>query len=747
MRENYLDVLNDTQREAVLYCDGPSLVIAGAGSGKTRVLTYKIAYLVENGIEPWRILALTFTNKAAKEMKERIATLIGPDKAKRLWMGTFHSVFSRILRSEIKFLDFNSYFTIYDQNDSRNLLKNIIVKDMKLDDKVYKPALISSRISAIKNRLMLPEEYASQQKILKYDLLDGVPKLIDIYRHYMERCKRSNVMDFDDLLLYTYLLFTRHPEICERYAKHFKYVLVDEYQDTNYAQHAIVWLLTKAKQKICVVGDDAQSIYGFRGAEIGNILRFTEEYKGARLFKLEQNYRSTQSIVQAANKIIAYNKDQIQKKVFSENAKGDPVRIYRAYSDLEEADIVCNKINELKAKNSFTYKDFAVLYRTNSQSRVFEDTLRKRLIPYHIYGGLSFYQRKEIKDVLAYFRLAVNPYDEEAVKRIINYPARGIGNTTVQKMIHAAVETGKSLWDILCEPEACHLSVHVGIKNKLDKFKKMIKGFINAASEQDAFMLGQNIIRETGIMNDLNQDASPDGLSKQENIRELINALHLFVKSRIEEEGDSFVSMSDYLSQVSLLTDMDTVNDDSDRVSLMTIHSAKGLEFPTVFIVGVEEGIFPNERAQCSIREMEEERRLFYVAITRAKEFCFLSWAQNRFRYGKMEFCSPSSFLHEIKECEPEDKSILAKRIPISPSLQNIGKVYKTNIDSPENIKPENMSRKNIVSGSLIEHERFGIGEVLNVEGHGENVKATVQFQNSGRKQLLLKFARFKILK
>lgn len=754
MAANYIEELNESQREAVLYNEGPSLVIAGAGSGKTRVLTCKIAYLIEQGLAPWDILALTFTNKAAKEMKERIAAIVGWQTASRLWMGTFHSIFSRILRTECNYIGYDARFTVYDQSDSRSLIKAII-KEMALDEKVYKPALIGNRISNAKNRLMTASNYEKDSQLLKYDAMNNIAMTGKIYARYVERCRKANAMDFDDLLLYTYLLFTAHPEVCQRYADRFQFVLVDEYQDTNYAQHAIIWLLTKAKKRICVVGDDAQSIYGFRGADINNILRFTEQYEGAKLFKLEQNYRSTQAIVEAANHVIAHNTEQIQKSVYSENEKGDPIHIYRAYSDLEEADIICNKISELHSNKDLAYSDFAILYRTNAQSRVFEETLRKRLMPYRIYGGLSFYQRKEIKDVIAYFRLAVNPHDEEALKRVINYPARGIGDTTMKKIMAEAASTGSSLWEVLVKTD--HLGIQKGTQAKLVRFREMIEGFMKAAEHENAFELGQNIIRVSGIMNEIRQDNSPENLSRQDNIMELTNALHVYVEGRYEEEGDVFVSMGDYLSQVSLLSDMDTDDTDEEKITLMTIHSAKGLEFPVVFVVGVEDGTFPNECAHTSRREMEEERRLFYVAITRAKSYCFLSCSQSRFRYGKMEFCSPSPFLNEIghkKEARNVQRIAETYKSNDLPLTRITGLKIRSSIISSK--EPTSSSADSVMKqvgtealhiGNLIEHERFGVGEVLALEGTGDNCKATVQFQHSGRKQLLLKFARFKVLK
>ena len=638
-----LDELNESQRAAVLYMDGPSLVIAGAGSGKTRVLTSKIAYLLDNGYDPWSILALTFTNKAAREMKERIARQVGIDKARSLWMGTFHSIFLRILRIESALLGFSSNFTIYDAADSKSLIKGII-KDMKLDDKIYRPELVQNRISQAKNKLIFADAYAVDAGCYQADCETNVPEIREIYRQYCARCRQSDAMDFDDLLLYTYLLFEQHPEICKKYAERFRYVLVDEYQDTNYAQHAIVYQLTKENRQICVVGDDAQSIYSFRGANIDNILNFTGQYKEARLFKLEQNYRSTQTIVNAANSLIAKNRKQIHKKVFSEKDKGDLIKVYKAYSDVEEGEIVMNTIVRLRKNVDYSYSDFAILYRTNAQSRVFEEALRKRGVPYRVYGGLSFYQRKEIKDVIAYFRLAINPNDEEAFKRVINYPARGIGDTTLAKIVEAAVQSGTSLWRVLNEPMAFGLKISKNTVIKLQGFRDLIVGFIEDATQRNAYEVGRDIVRRSGIMQDVQKDRSPENLSKQENIEELVNGMHDFCVGR-QEEGNEYISLSDYLSEVALLTDQDDDADDDAKISLMTIHSAKGLEFKNVFVVGLEENLFPSPRASESYRQLEEERRLFYVAITRAEEHCFLSFAKSRFKYGRTELSSPSRFL------------------------------------------------------------------------------------------------------
>ena len=797
----YLDELNESQRAAVLYNDGPSLVIAGAGSGKTRVLTYKIAYLMDNGYEPWSILALTFTNKAAREMKERIARQVGQDRARYLWMGTFHSIFSRILRTEAEAIGFTSSFTIYDASDSKSLI-NSIVKEMKLDNKVYKPGLIQSRISNAKNHLILPDAYAASGEFFQADSEAKIPMMRDIYRYYWERCKQSNAMDFDDLLVYTYMLFKRFPEICEKYAERFRYILVDEYQDTNYAQHSIVLQLTSKNQHVCVVGDDAQSIYSFRGANIDNILKFTKIYRDARLFKLEQNYRSTQSIVNAANSLIAKNREQIQKNVYSEKETGEPITVSNAYSDIEEGEIVANQLVQLHVREGYGYDDCAILYRTNAQSRIFEEALRKRGLPYRIYGGLSFYQRKEIKDVIAYFRLAVNPNDEEALKRVINYPARGIGDTTLGKVIMAASEHQVSLWQVLCEPLTYGLNVNKGTHTKLQNFRTLIEGFCEAMPKLLAFELGREIVMKSGIMADITQDRSPENLSRQENINELINGMHDFCATR-EEEGNPNVYLTDYLSEVSLLTDQDgDTKDDSQKITLMTIHSAKGLEFKNVFVVGMEENLFPGDRAMYNPKEMEEERRLFYVAITRAEEHCYLSYARNRYKYGKPEFCNPSRFLKDIdsRYLKLPQEEIMHQRIdegvgtfrsanPVRQPERSFGggrnyeRTSTPRKDAPSMFDggpmdeephrfvkpaaPRNLRRiptssvesqatgsrsgnaasaSGIAAGQTIEHERFGIGEIVRVEGVGDNCKATVKFRNAGEKQLLLKFARFKVI-
>ena len=774
MERNYLEELNESQRNAVLYNDGPSLVIAGAGSGKTRVLTYKIAHLLENGYNPWNILALTFTNKAAREMKERIARQVGEQRARYLWMGTFHSVFSRILRAEAQHVGFTSQFTIYDSADSKSLLRSII-KEMGLDEKTYKPGMVQARISNAKNHLVSPSGYAANKEAFTEDQAAKVPALRDIYRRYWERCRHAGARDVDDLFVYNYILFREFPEVLARYREQFRYVLVDEYQDTNYAQHSIVLQLTKESQRVCVVGDDAQSIYSFRGADIDNILYFTKIYPNTKVFKLEQNYRSTQTIVCAANSLIAKNERQIRKEVFSEKEKGEAIGVFQAYSDVEEGDIVTNQIAALRREHDYSYSDFAILYRTNAQSRIFEEALRKRGMPYKIYGGLSFYQRKEIKDVIAYFRLVVNPNDEEAFKRIINYPARGIGDTTVGKIIAAATENNVSLWAVLCEPLTYGLTINKGTHNKLQDFRGLIEEFISTQSEKNAYEIGTEIIRQSGIINDVCQDNLPENLSRKENIEELVNGINDFCAVR-QEEGNPNVSLTDFLSEVSLLTDQDSDKEgDGEKITLMTVHSAKGLEFGNVFVVGMEENLFPSGMAGDSPRAMEEERRLFYVAITRAEEHCFLSFAKTRFRYGKMEFGTPSRFLRDIdtRFLKLPHEAGLGRQIDESaerfrrerPKVQLINPTL-----SPRNLKkidPTVSSAAGTVSsvrssgtpaavggalpvsvqpGQQIEHERFGLGEVLQVEGNGDNAKATIRFKNAGEKQLLLRFARFKVI-
>lgn len=792
---DFLAQLNDSQRQAVEYCDTPVLVIAGAGSGKTRVLTYKIAYLLSKGMKPWNILALTFTNKAANEMKQRISTLVGSDMPQRLNMGTFHSIFSRILRAEASYLNYASNFTIYDENDSRSLVKTI-VKEMQLDDKIYKPSLISSRISMAKNHLILPDQYRMTRNLVERDAEQRMPAMSSIYSAYCERCKLANAMDFDDLLTNTYILFDENDDIRLKYAEKFKYILVDEYQDTNFVQQKIVWQLSKENLHVCAVGDDAQSIYAFRGANIDNILNFEKQFTGTRVFKLEQNYRSTQRIVQAANSLIRHNKQQIPKDVFSKNDEGDNLTLKTAYSDKEEAMIVCNEINRIRRIEHSKYSDFAILYRTNSQSRSFEEAMRKAGMPYKIYGGLSFYQRKEIKDMIAYFRMIVNPDDEEAFKRIINYPKRGIGETTVAKISGLASVAGVSLWRVICEPEKYGLSASKTTLVKIADFKELITNFINKLITTDAYTLGIEIAKTSGISADIYTDKSPENLSRQENLEEFLGSLQEFVESRKEEGLISETGLADFLKEVALQTDIESdnkSNDEADRVSLMTIHSAKGLEFPTVFIVGLEENIFPSLMSTNSIREIEEERRLFYVAITRAERHCILTYAKSRYRYGRMEFQNPSRFLMDInpqliktdgsqfigtsrnsyitdshKLNKYQNSKPVASQFKADPMLREVVHHKDTPATSmlPNSFKQVNKlttnpNKLNHISENdvssmpmdglrvdcIIEHERFGVGKVIRLEGKGENLKATVQFENAGVKQLLVKFARFKVCK
>ena len=809
MQTDISNELNESQLAAVVYNDGPSLVIAGAGSGKTRVLTYKIAHLMDLGLEPWRILALTFTNKAAREMRERIGKRVGENRARYLWMGTFHSMFLRILRAEAELIGFPPNFTIYDQSDSRSLIKTI-VKELQLDDKVYKPNVIQCRISNAKNRLMTAQMYASDAVAVADDRSAKVPQTREIYLRYQDRCRQAGAMDFDDILLYTYLLFEHHPEVRQRYASQFAYVLVDEYQDTNYAQHSIVWQLTKETQRVCVVGDDAQSIYSFRGANIDNILGFTRQYTGARIFKLEENYRSTQMIVGAANSLIEKNREQIRKEVYSRQETGAPLQLIEAYSDVEEGDIVARRIAAIGRQEAIGYDNFAILYRTNAQSRIFEEALRKNNIPYRIYGGLSFYQRKEVKDVISYFRLAVNPHDEEAFKRVINYPARGIGDTTVGKVLAAATDHGVSLWSVISAPVAYDLSVNKGTLTKLTGFYNLVNRFIEQVSKVDAYELGRMVVQESGIMADLMQDRTVEGISRQENVQELMDGMHDFVRSR-QEEGEESVGLPDFLSDVALLTDQDNEEDDgTPKVTLMTVHAAKGLEFDTVFVVGMEEQLFPSLMAYDSTRQMEEERRLLYVAITRAEKRCLLSYAKSRFRYGKVEYGMPSRFLKDIdrgyieapvsnapawgsqslwgsqgRTIQPsqtpwnnrttQNTNSWGSRTQDTQSRQSISRPTSTpntnRSSAPKrtviSTRPESSvqtpasTQRRLVSpdavqgaarvaqltpGQFIEHERFGVGEVIRVEGTGENTKALIRFKNAGEKQLLLKFARFRVL-
>ena len=806
-----LNDLNDAQRAAVEYIDGPSLVIAGAGSGKTRVLTYKIAYLLSQGMKPWSIMALTFTNKAAREMKERIGKLVGDDLAQHLYMGTFHSIFSRILRAEAEHIGFNNNFTIYDESDSRSLLKAII-KEMGLDDKAYKPAAVHARISMAKNNLVTAEAYDSDPAILEQNKRAKMPAIGKIYVAYVQRCRQANAMDFDDLLMLTFQLFRDHEDIRQKYAGRFDYILVDEYQDTNHVQMSIVMQLCKEKLRVCAVGDDSQSIYSFRGANIDNILNYQKQLPGTQLFKLEQNYRSTQTIVEAANSLIHHNRNQIQKEVFSKNDKGEKILYKPAYSDKEEALIVAKNIQRIKRQDDCGYDQFAILYRTNAQSRSFEEEFRKQGIPYRIYGGLSFYQRKEIKDIIAYFRLVANPDDEEAFKRIINYPARGIGATTVMKIADCAHQNQVSFWEVIGNIEHYGLNVNKGTQTKLENFRLLISSFIDRSHTLDVYELGDAIIRESRISEDIMSGKNADDLARQENLEEFLSGMQTFVAGRQEEGRMDEAYLTDYLQDVALLTDADSEGEkDEPRVSLMTIHAAKGLEFATVFVVGLEENIFPSPLAAVSVRELEEERRLLYVAITRAEKHCILTNAKNRFRYGKMEFDNPSRFIDEIdaslieggeeapessfgggrssfggyggsrygsdggyggrmpwdrdrdksgygrdsQNAKPVASQFIADPKPGFKSVRAVNAVHRIMGDtaSSSSVALAGSSAFNASSaaGSLsegcrIEHQRFGIGKVLKIEGTGENTKATVEFQNAGTKQLLLKFAKFTIL-
>ena len=836
-----LNDLNEAQRAAVEYIDGPSLVIAGAGSGKTRVLTYKIAYLLSQGMKPWSIMALTFTNKAAREMKERIGKLVGNDLAQHLYMGTFHSIFSRILRAEAEHIGFNNNFTIYDESDSRSLIK-AIVKEMGLDDKKYKPAAVHAKISMAKNNLMSAAAYESDAAIFEQNKRAQMPEVGKIFVAYVQRCKQANAMDFDDLLTLTYQLFREHEDIRHKYAARFDYVLVDEYQDTNHVQMSIVMQLCQEKQRVCAVGDDSQSIYSFRGANIDNILNYQRQFQGTRLFKLEQNYRSTQTIVEAANSLIKHNRNQIPKDVFSENAKGEKIQYKPAYSDKEEAAIVAKDVKRIRREDGCQYSDFAILYRTNAQSRSFEEEFRKQGIPYRIYGGLSFYQRKEIKDIIAYFRLVANPDDEEAIKRIINYPARGIGATTVLKIADCAHQNQVSFWEVIGASEQYGLAVNKGTMNKLETFRLLISSFIERAQTTDVYELGDAIIKESGISQDIMSGKDADDLARQENLEEFLSGMSAFVEERREEGKFDELFLQDYLQDVALLTDADSDGDkDEPRVSLMTVHAAKGLEFPTVFVVGLEENIFPSPLSAASLRELEEERRLLYVAITRAEKHCILTNAKNRWRYGKMEFDNPSRFIDEIDgklidsldeaggslfgsradsmsdqpewaraqrprrpwedaeqpryssryqnskpvasqfvadpkpslfDDEPETsrisgRSSVSGRSSLSEGnfksvrALNAAKRYMETHSSHPASRGTGSSAASVSSsaassagssscglqeGMKIEHQRFGRGTVLKIEGTGENTKAKVEFVHSGTKQLLLKYAKFTLV-
>ncbi len=752
---DFLNRLNPSQQNAVKYVDGPSLVIAGAGSGKTMVLTYKIAYLLSTGMRAHNILALTFTNKAAREMKTRVGTLVGDFEANSLWMGTFHSVFNRILRREAHLFGFTSDYTIYDTSDSRSLLKAIL-KDMNLDDKIYKVGVVQSRISEAKNALLTAAEYARSKEIMQRDINARMPLLGEIYSIYCRRCLQANAMDFDDLLLYTFLLFENYPGICQRYAERFHYILVDEYQDTNYAQHRIMIQLSQVHRRICVVGDDAQSIYSFRGANIENILQFQELFSDSRLFKLEQNYRSTRNIVGAANSLIEKNNRQIPKTIFSENAEGDPLSIQYAFSDVEEGEIVSNKIQFLVRQKHIEYNQIAILYRTNAQSRIFEEALRKHAVPYRVYGGQSFYDRKIVKDVFAYFRLIVNPNDEEAFKRAVNYPVRGLGAVTVGKILGAAHDNGAGIWDVMATPQTYGVQINAGTKSKLQSFYDMITSL--RADGTDAYILGQKILTESGIMAELNRDTSPEGFEMKNNLSELTNGMYTFVSMQRETGATEHVYMTDYLSEVALLSDTDEQGTENENlVTLMTVHSSKGLEFDTVFVVGMEEELFPNQQALYSQKELEEERRLFYVAITRAKNRCLLSCAKSRFRFGQMDFYKPSRFLDEIApqyiQSGKENKQVFHAQQPLfraSTSLRpSPGVLHKVEVaQHQESSSLEEVMINNCPChvGTHVEHARFGEGEIKALSGSPDNATATIEFRHLGEKKLLLKYAKLTII-
>jgi len=759
MNEDYLNDLNESQREAVLYDAGPSLVVAGAGSGKTRVLTYKIVHLLRTGYQPHTILALTFTNKAAREMKNRIASLTDEYVSRYLWMGTFHSIFYRILRREAEYIGYPADFTIYDATDSKNLIKTII-KEMQLDDKIYRPNVIQSRISNAKNSLITSRSYAQNKNQLDYDLKCRIPLVAEIYQRYQNRCFNAGAMDFDELLLQTNILFRDHREALDKYRNQFRYVLVDEYQDTNFAQHLIIHKLSEQSQKVFVVGDDAQSIYSFRGANIDNMLRFKDNYSSCRIFKLERNYRSTQNIVNAANSLIAANKDQIRKTIYSENEKGNKVTVMSAYSDYEEAYKVASIITNMMSSGKYTFADFAVLYRTNAQSRILEEIMRTRMIKYKVYGAQSFYQRKEIKDVIAYFRVIVNPKDEESIKRIINYPARGIGGVTVDKLMGAALSSDVGLWKIIADPQAFNVVLNRGAADKIAKFRLMIDDFREKNKTMSAYEIANYVISQSGITYDLNQDSTIEGISRRENVQELSNAMTEFVSMR-QEGGSESVSLTDFLMEVSLMTDQDNEKDDNaDKVTLMTVHAAKGLEFKNVFIAGMENDLFPSAHSSDSIRAIEEERRLFYVAITRAKENCIITYAKNRFRNGQNNTSTPSFFLGDMDErfvnfdddfmltsgYRPVNKPVMDRYTPkpVAPPSPHTSLRKMSDVDKGGS-EPVDSTPSGLKIGDKVTHERFGKGIVTSLDGYGNDAKATIEFEVSGTKLLLLKYAKLTI--
>ncbi len=768
--------LNEVQLKAVKNYLGPSMVIAGAGSGKTRVLTYKVVYLLEQGVKPENILALTFTNKAAREMKERVLSIAGNKNAGHIWMGTFHSMFSRILRNEATSIGYSSSFSIYDTIDSKNLIKKIIT-ELNLDENIYKPGNIHNRISLAKNNLISAQAYISNKQLIDDDSRANRSKTCEVYKIYSFRCIRAGAMDFDDLLLNTNILFRDFPEILAKYQNRFSHILVDEYQDTNFSQYLIIKKLSAKNKNITVVGDDAQSIYSFRGAKIENILNFKNDYPNYKLFKLEQNYRSTQNIVEAANSLISKNQDRISKNVWSEKERGDKIRIIKAITDFEEGFLISNSIYENRNHKQLSYNNFAILYRTNAQSRIFEESLRKQNIPYRIYGSISFYQRKEIKDLISYFRLCINPNDEEALLRIINYPVRGIGKTTINKLIEYANNTNLNIWKIINEIKSHNPGLNSGLLVKIKQFSLLINDFRSKLETKDAFSLATYIAEKTNILKELHNDKSPENISKFENIHELLNSIHEF-SDTINQE-DKFVGLDRFIENVSLLTNLDENKDESvDKVSMMTIHTAKGLEFDYVYITGLEEELFPSRLSASNIKELEEERRLLYVAITRAKTQANLSYTQSRYRWGKPVNCVPSRFIREIDESylnyvdtnngnaatfqENGDrrKSFFNKRNKESANTiksQIISKNLKRIDNSLKKSKQTSLSLDNksdsefhnyleIKIGNRVEHQRFGIGKVVNIEGSQPNIKAIVDFQNSGVKQLLLKFARLKII-
>lgn len=746
--QSLLDQLNDAQRAAVAYCDGPSLVIAGAGSGKTRVLTYKIAYLLEQGLPPFNILALTFTNKAAREMKSRIAEMVGEKRARSLWMGTFHSIFSRILRNEAEALGFQSNFTIFDSSDSGNLIR-LIVREMELDDKLYKASSVHGQISRAKNSLITPAMYAANGEIMEYDRRAKRPHLADIYQRYQQRLRMANSMDFDDLLLYTNILFRDHKAVLDKYKNQFQYILVDEYQDTNVSQHHIVKQLAESHHRICVVGDDAQSIYSFRGANIDNILKFKSNFPNTQVFKLEQNYRSTQTIVNAANSLIKKNVEQIFKNVFSENEEGEIIEVKSSFSDFEEALIVANTITRMHMEKHTGYNDFAILYRTNAQSRAFEESLRKNNIPYKIYGGLSFYQRKEIKDIVSYFRLIVNPSDEEAFRRVAKN-TKGIGDTTVAKIGSTAQLHNTSHWEVMSSPVTFNLDVNAGTAKKLNALHTMILSLMEKNETMNAFELAQEVIQCSGIAREAYADKTPEGMSQAQNIQELLNAINEFVETR-QEQGEESLQLKDFLSEVSLLTDQDTNKDEErETVTLMTVHSAKGLEFDHVFIVGMEEDLFPSSMSNHSERGVEEERRLFYVALTRARKSCTITYAKSRFRNGKTNSAEPSRFLKDIdvQFLSERDKNTLRNTAPADDFWGSMREKSRKIIPVQQAIPSTPLSKeaKELEVGHIIEHERFGQGVVTAIEMSGNDRRAFVDFTSAGKKQLLLKFAKFTIV-